>query len=85
MVKLSWRSAGRAPCLHGAGRQADGGRQAIIASLHTIHRQRSAERGPPHHGRREEVTACDTPLANRGARALPAWARASDGWWQLGY
>jgi hypothetical protein len=85
MVKRSWRSAGRAPGLHGAGRQADGGRQATIASLYTIHRQRSAERGLPHDGGRNAVTECDAPLAKRWAHALPAWGRASGGWWQVSY
>jgi hypothetical protein len=54
-VTRRWRSAGRAPCLHGAGRQADGVRQATTALLHTIHHQYSAERGPPQYGRRKAV------------------------------
>jgi hypothetical protein len=91
-VKHRWRGTKRAPCLNGAGRKTDGGRQAIIALLHTICRQYSAERGPPHDGGREVLPphdggreACDTPLAKRGARALPAWGRASGGWRQVSY
>ena len=57
-VTRRWRSAGRMPCLHGAGFQAGGGSEAMSASLHTVCCQRSAaERGPPHGGRREEVNA----------------------------
>jgi hypothetical protein len=77
------QSSRRMPCLHGAGHKAEGGSEATSASLHVICRQRSAERGPPHDGRREAVTACDTPLAKRGAHALLAWGRESSGWWQL--
>ena len=47
----------------------------LSASLHTIRRQRrlcSAERGQQSDDRREAVTASDTPLAERGARALLA-------------
>jgi hypothetical protein len=81
-VTRSWRSAGHMPCSHGAGRKANGGSKATMASLHTVCCQRSAERGPPHDGRREAVTACDTLLAKRGAHALLAWGRVADGWWQ---
>jgi hypothetical protein len=47
--------------------------KATSASLHTVCRQRSAERGPPHDGRREAVT----PRVQRGAQALRAWGRTS--------
>ena len=61
----------------------------LSASLHTIRRQRSAERGQQSDGRREAVTASDTPLAKRGARALLAWGRAAASpagrWWQRSY
>jgi hypothetical protein len=60
-----WQSAKSAPCLHAAGRQVHGGRQAVTAMLHTIRHQRSAWRGPPHDGRRKVVTVCDTPLVKR--------------------
>jgi hypothetical protein len=76
-VTRLWRSAGRMPCLHGAGRQADGGSEATSASLHTVCRLRSAERGQPHDGRRKAVNAYDTPRAKRGAHALLAWGRAA--------
>ena len=62
--------------------KADGGSEATMAALHTVCRQRSAERGPPHDGRREAVTACDTPLAKREARALLARGREAGRWWQ---
>ena len=55
------------------------------ASLHPIRRQRSAERGQQNDGRREAITASDTPLAERGARALLAWGRATGRWWQRSY
>jgi hypothetical protein len=75
-VTRRWRSAGRLPCSHGAGFQAGGGSEATMASLHTVCRKRSAaERCPPHDCRREAVTACDKPLAKRGAHALLAWGR----------
>jgi hypothetical protein len=43
----------------------------LSASLHTIRRQRSAERGQQNDGSREAITASDTPLAKRGG-ACPA-------------
>jgi hypothetical protein len=58
---------------------------ATMALLNTIHCQNSAECGPPHDGRREAVTTCDTPLERRGERALLAWSRASGGWWQVSF
>jgi hypothetical protein len=76
-VTRQWLSARRAPCSQGAGRQADGGSEATSASLHTVCCQHIAERCPPHDGRRKAVTACDTPLAKRGAHALRAWGRVS--------
>ena len=47
----------------------------LSASLHTVRRQHrlcSAERGQQNDDRRGAVTASDTPLAERGARALLA-------------
>jgi hypothetical protein len=78
-VTSRWQSAGRMPCLHGAGCQADGGSEATSASLHVICRQRSAERGPPYDGRREAVTVCDTPLAWRSEAKHSGDLRASKG------
>jgi hypothetical protein len=78
-VTRQWRSAGRMPCLHGAGRKADGGSKATSALLHTICRQRSTERGQPHDGRREAVTVCDTPLAWQSEAKHSGALRASKG------
>jgi hypothetical protein len=85
-VTRRWRSAGRMPCLHGAGFQAGGGSEAMLASLLTVCCQRSAaERGPPYGGRREAVTACDLLLAKRVAYAQLAWGREAGRWWQRSY
>jgi hypothetical protein len=58
---------------------------ATSASLLTVCRQRSAERGPPHGGRREAVTACDLLLVKRVAYAQLAWGREAGRWWQQSY
>jgi hypothetical protein len=73
---LAKRGACPAPMMQGV--ETDGGRQVTSALLHTICRQRSAERGPPHGGMHEAVTTCDTPLAKRGAHA-PGPARMGQG------
>ena len=58
---------------------------ATSASLLTVCRQRSVERGPPHGGRREAVTACDLLLVKRVAYARLAWGREAGRWWQRSY
>jgi hypothetical protein len=87
-VTRRWRSAESVPCLpvHRAGSQVDGGRQATSALLHTIRRQHSAERCPPHGGRRKAVTVRVTrhwrsaeraPLLHRAERRADGGRQAT--------
>jgi hypothetical protein len=84
-VTRRWRGAaqvqGTCPSQIGQGDRQVVAVKATSASLHTVYRQRSAERGSAHDGRREAVTArgghCDTQRVKRGAHALLAWGRVS--------